>query len=142
VEELNASKFKGLDTRGPCSKYELPKENLVGKLSIEWAHIKSGEELMQGVACDLASPGFLAVCDAIKIVRGKVAPYSICGSLPLVKQMQDAGFDLCITGFGLSSSYHAENERCLLSDMLKACKILSLYTSKMEAHNKSKNNRA
>ena len=39
--------------------------------------------------------------------------------------MQRAGFDLQIAGYGLSKTYHADNEYCLLSDMKDAFKILS-----------------
>ena len=42
---------------------------------------------------------------------------SICGSLPLVGDMQEAGFDLQISGYGKSSVYHGNNEYCSLNDM-------------------------
>lgn len=58
-------------------------------------------------------------------VKGKAEPYAICGSLPLVAEMKEAGFDIQITGYGLSSVYHGDNEYCLLSDMQDAAKILS-----------------
>lgn len=38
--------------------------------------------------------------------------------------MQDKGFDIQITGFGLSKTYHADNEYALLSDMQDAFQIL------------------
>jgi acetylornithine deacetylase len=38
--------------------------------------------------------------------------------------MQNAGFDIQISGFGLSKTYHADNEYCLLSDMQDAFQIL------------------
>ena len=44
-------------------------------------------------------------------------PYSIGGSLPLVRNMQRCGFDEKMTGFGLMSTYHAAIEYCLLSDI-------------------------
>ena len=44
----------------------------------------------------------------------------VVGSLPLVKEMKEAGYDLQIVGFGQSSVYHGDNEYCLLSDMEKA----------------------
>mmetsp|Transcript_6748 Transcript_6748/g.12459 ORF Transcript_6748/g.12459 Transcript_6748/m.12459 type:complete len:503 (+) Transcript_6748:60-1568(+) len=137
VQELNNSKFSALKSRGPCSKYELPAEDLVGRLEIEFGHEMDGSELVEGVACDLKSPGFLALSDAIKRVRGSVKPYSICGSLPLVANMKREGFDIQIAGFGRSDAYHAENEYSLLSDMADAAKILSSFVSKVEAHHKS-----
>jgi acetylornithine deacetylase len=54
-----------------------------------------------------------------------VKPFSVGGSLPLVGDMQEAGFDLQICGYGLSSVYHGLNEHCLLSDMRAAFKIFS-----------------
>jgi hypothetical protein len=38
-------------------------------------------------------------------VKGSAKPYSICGSLPLVGDMQAAGFDVQISGYGKSSVY-------------------------------------
>jgi acetylornithine deacetylase len=34
------------------------------------------------------------------------------------------GFDIQITGYGLSKTYHADNEYALLSDMMDAMQIL------------------
>jgi len=133
VDEMNRSNFAELGRRGPVSDYKLPKENLEGRLKLEWAH-EVDDFLMEGIACKLDSPGFLSICEAIKSVRGSVKPYSICGSLPLVRSMQKAGFDLQITGFGKSDAYHAENEYCLLSDMVNAGEILSVYVSKLQTH--------
>lgn len=36
-------------------------------------------------------------------VLGKSAPYAISGSLPLVRWLQDQGYDVQICGYGLSS---------------------------------------
>jgi len=42
--------------------------------------------------------------------------------------MQREGFDLQLDGFGLMSTYHANNECCLLSDMRRAfCILLKVY---------------
>ena len=59
---------------------------------------------MKGVACDLDSPGFHALCAATKAVIGEVKPYSITGSLPLIRDLKDAGFDVQTCGYGRSSS--------------------------------------
>ena len=55
---------------------------------------------MKGVACDLDSPGFHALCAATKAVIGEVTPYSITGSLPLIRDLKDAGFDVQTCGYG------------------------------------------
>ena len=124
VSDLVAERFVSLPTRGEDSKYMVKNPKVEGQLEIEFNHGS-----MRGIACNLDSPGFKTVCEAIRIVRGSVQPFSICGSLPIVADLQDEGFDLQIIGFGLSSTYHAENEYCLLSDMVKATRILSYYVS-------------
>ena len=55
---------------------------------------------------------------------GSVAPYSIGGSLPLVRDLKRGGFDIQMTGFGNMSTYHADNEFCNLSSMEKGFRIL------------------
>lgn len=43
---------------------------------------------MSGVACDLKSRGFDVLCKATEEVIGHVKPYSITGSLPLIRELQ------------------------------------------------------
>jgi hypothetical protein len=43
---------------------------------------------MNGVACNLESQGFKALCEATKEIVGHVEPYSITGSLPLIRELQ------------------------------------------------------
>lgn len=43
---------------------------------------------MSGVACDLNSRGFHVLCKATKDIVGHVKPYSITGSLPLIRELQ------------------------------------------------------
>lgn len=121
--------IEALPTRGPCSKYVIQPpgggEPIVGKLSLEW-----GDHLLTGIACDLKSPAFALMCDAIEDVKGKAEPYSLTGSLPLVHEMQSEGFDIQLIGFGLMSTYHADNEYCSLSDMKDAAKILARLIAK------------
>eukprot|EP01104_Vermistella_antarctica_P015046 TRINITY_DN485_c0_g1_i1.p1 TRINITY_DN485_c0_g1~~TRINITY_DN485_c0_g1_i1.p1 ORF type:complete len:454 (-),score=133.87 TRINITY_DN485_c0_g1_i1:156-1484(-) len=118
VDELNAD-LSLLPTRGPCSRYEVPDLELRGKLELTF-----GSEDLTGIACKLDSAGFKALCTATNAIVGKAVPYSICGSLPLVDTLQKAGYDIQLTGYGLSSTYHAENEYALLSDMKNAAQIL------------------
>jgi acetylornithine deacetylase len=54
-------------------------------------------------------------------------------SLPLVRDLQRAGFDLTLVGFGKSAVYHGDNEYCLLSDMQDAIKILARTVANVEA---------
>ena len=91
---------------------------------MEWTDDVDSVRQMEGIACDLDSEGLKSIVDATAEVKGKATPYAITGSLPLVRQMQNAGFDIQITGYGLSSTYHADNEYALLSDMQDAFQIL------------------
>jgi acetylornithine deacetylase/succinyl-diaminopimelate desuccinylase-like protein len=82
-------------------------------------------KLGEGIACDLDSPGLHALERAIGEVRGSaVQPYSMTGSLPLVRDLQRRGFDVQITGFGESRSYHAPNEQAKLKDFEDGMRIL------------------
>lgn len=111
---------------GPHSKYTLPEENLLGRVVLTWEN--PGEN---GIACDIKSPGYAALMEATKSVLGHVAPYSIGGSLPLVRQMQEEGFDLHIAGYGLSKKYHADNEYASLSALKEATKVIAKVTACM-----------
>lgn len=92
VEEMNAD-LTTIPTMGPVSKYELPVRGAVcvcaccvlvwltvagvlrlqsgikGKLTLRWA-----DTVMPGVACNLDSPGFAALCDSVKAIKGDVKP--------------------------------------------------------------------
>ena len=49
---------------------------------------------LQGIACDIKSTGFKHLHNATIEVIGASNPYSDCGSLPLVSDLQKAGFDV------------------------------------------------
>ncbi|CAM9217788.1 unnamed protein product [Chrysoparadoxa australica] len=127
VADMNAN-LDALPTRGPCSKYELPAEGKKGLLEITWN--TPGED---GVACTLDSPGNGALMRATAAVLGEAVPYAISGSLPLVRWMQDSGYDLQICGYGQSAKYHAQDESVSLSGMAKATRILAGVIAEMEA---------
>ena len=48
----------------------------------------SFDEANSGVACNLESPGFHVLCKATEEAVGHVKPYSITGSLPLIRELQ------------------------------------------------------
>lgn len=125
VEDLNTN-IEKLDTRGPVSKYVLPDENLRGRLDITF------DEAMSGVACNLESRGFHVLCKATEEVVGYVQPYSITGSLPLIRELQEEGFDVQTAGYGLMATYHAKNEYCLLSDMGEGYRVFASIISQLE----------
>lgn len=126
IDDINDD-LESVPTRGPCSKYTLEGDDIDvkrGKVEITWTETVETVRQMEGIACDLNSPGLKAITDATAEVKGEAKPYSITGSLPLVREMQNAGFDIQITGYGLSTTYHADNECALLSDMQDAFQIL------------------
>lgn len=125
VEDLNAN-IEKLDIRGPVSKYVLPDEDLRGRLTISF------DEAMSGVACNLDSRGFHVLCKATEEVVGHVKPYSITGSLPLIRELQEEGFDVQTSGYGLMATYHAKNEYCLLSDMCQGYGVFVSIISQLE----------
>lgn len=129
VEELNKNPSVLEDplTRGPHSKYNLPEEDRKGALELKW--LCAGDN---GVACQLDSKGLQALIKATQAVLGEVKPYSIGGSLPLIRELQDHGFDVHISGYGISSRYHADNEAASLSSFTKAAKIISKLLSIVE----------
>jgi acetylornithine deacetylase/succinyl-diaminopimelate desuccinylase-like protein len=91
-------------------------------------------KLSEGIACQLDSPGLRALTRALTEVRGEAAlqPYSMTGSLPLVRDLQKRGFDVQITGFGESRSYHAPNEKAQLSDFEAGMRILGKLLEYLE----------
>ncbi|RLO04432.1 hypothetical protein DYB28_004005, partial [Aphanomyces astaci] len=119
VNDLNAN-ITSLESRGPHSKYSLPKENLVAKLELTLA-----ENAMEGIACSLDSIGFKAFDEATRQVK--------VSSLPLVRDLQRAGLDLTLAGFGKSAVYHGDNEYCLLSDMKDAVRILGRFIHNVDS---------
>ncbi|PON57052.1 Peptidase M [Parasponia andersonii] len=125
VDDINENVEK-LESRGPVSKYVLPDENLRGSLTITF------DEAMSGVACDLNSRGFHVLCKATEEVVGHVKPYSITGSLPLIRELQDEGFDVQTAGYGLMKTYHAKNEYCLFSDMSQGYRVFVSIIAQLE----------
>ncbi|CAD6249886.1 unnamed protein product [Miscanthus lutarioriparius] len=127
VEDINERLETILDTCGPVSKYILPDENLRGRLEITF-----DGDVMNGVACNLESRGYHALCKATKEIVGHVEPYSITGSLPLIRELQDEGFDVQTAGYGLLKTYHAKNEYCLFSDMAQGFQVFLSIISQLE----------
>ncbi len=62
---------------------------------------------------------------AFEEVYGAAKPYSITGSLPCIRELQEAGYDVQTMGFGKLATYHAVNEYCLLSDFRKGLRTLA-----------------
>jgi len=111
VEDINNNLAK-LPGRGPGFKYEV--SDAKAQIEFKWVG-----DIYRGIACKLDSNGFKALNQATAEIIGHSKPYSITGTLPLVAELQEAGFDLQISGYGLSKCYHGVDEFCRLSDMKK-----------------------
>jgi len=130
VKDIN-DYIEDLPTRGPWSHFQLPEGTEVqanelsrGKVELKWLGDMDSFELYAGIAVKLDSEGHKALVQAHRETFGSVQPFSVNGSLPLVKMLQKSGFDIQLCGFGLMSVYHGVNEYCLLSDMQKAYQVL------------------
>jgi acetylornithine deacetylase len=130
VKDLNDDVAE-LPVKGPYSKFSLadevttqPGELRRGTFEIKWHGGLETFRLYAGVACRLDSEGHKALIQACRETYASVRPFSVNGSLPLVKMMQKQGFDIQLLGFGLMSVYHGVNEYCQVSDMKKAYQVL------------------
>eukprot|EP00294_Goniomonas_avonlea_P008598 CAMPEP_0114558582 /NCGR_PEP_ID=MMETSP0114-20121206/10462_1 /TAXON_ID=31324 /ORGANISM="Goniomonas sp, Strain m" /LENGTH=437 /DNA_ID=CAMNT_0001743989 /DNA_START=8 /DNA_END=1321 /DNA_ORIENTATION=+ len=130
VAEINADvgALAKADVRGPGSKYELPEEGLKAEIQFEFMG-----EPHSGVACDLTSVGFKALNSAVQEVTGVAAPYSLTGSLPLIADLKQQGFDVQMIGFGKMCVYHGHDEYTNLSDMANGTMILSRMIELVDA---------
>lgn len=130
VEDINADpdRLVNATIRGPHSKYSIPSQQLIGNVDLKW--VFKGEN---GIACNLHSPGHRALRSATEAVVGSAVPYSIGGSLPVVRELQGKGFDVQIAGYGFSSRYHADNEAVSLASMKNATRIVSKIVEILEA---------
>ena len=87
--------------------------------------LRAKGRFMEGIACDLNSPGLRALERAIgEACASPAKRFSMTGSLPLVRDLQRRGFDVQITGFGRSTYYHAPNEQAELAHFEQGFVIL------------------
>jgi len=117
VKDINAN-ITSLPSRGPVYKFVVSDAH--GSVELKWLGT-----IHRGVACKLDSPGFKAFSQATKEIIGESKPYSITGTLPLVAELQEAGFDLQIAGYGLSKCYHGVDEYCSIEGMKQGYKVFS-----------------
>lgn len=138
VAEVNDS-MEMLGTRGPFSQFVLADdieiqegETRKGLVELKWNGDMQTFRLYEGIACNMDSVGNKAIVQAMRETYGSVKPFSINGTLPLVKQMQRKGYDLQLCGFGLMAVYHGIDEYCLLSEMKQMYEVLTRIVSLLE----------
>jgi acetylornithine deacetylase len=98
---------------------------------IEW---KWNAVTMTGVACDMDSVGYRALCDSIYEVTGNFKPFSLTGSLPVIADLQAQGYDVQVTGFGRFDAYHAADEYAKLSEFVDGTKIVTTLIDHLNTH--------
>lgn len=130
IADINADPtvLSAFGKHGAHTSYVLPEEDKKGFLELTW--VGEGEN---GIACNLDSAGAKAISKATEEVLGVVKPFAIGGSLPLVRELQDSGYDVQIAGYGFSHKYHADNEAVSLDNMRKAFKIVSKIVDILES---------
>lgn len=77
-----------------------------------------------GIAVDTKSDGYKMIKEATLEHHPVCTGCSDLGAVPLVKEMQMAGVDLQIIGYGVGEVYHGNNEYCTISGMRKGFNIL------------------
>lgn len=77
-----------------------------------------------GIVTNLESDGYKLIKDATLAHHPTCDSCSDLGAVPLVKQMQDAGIDIQIIGYGVGDVYHGNDEYCTLSGMRTGFSIL------------------
>mmetsp|Transcript_18068 Transcript_18068/g.51407 ORF Transcript_18068/g.51407 Transcript_18068/m.51407 type:complete len:188 (+) Transcript_18068:63-626(+) len=140
VKDLNDMDLEMLPTKGSWSKYVLaddvttmPNELRRGLIELKWQGDTDSFKLYAGIAVNSDSEGHKALVQACRETYSKVRPFSVSGSLPLVKMMQKQGFDIQLCGFGLMAVYHGVNEYCTSADMRKAHEVLLRIVCLLEA---------
>ncbi|AYV77645.1 MAG: acetylornithine deacetylase, partial [Dasosvirus sp.] len=77
-----------------------------------------------GIACNMESVGFKLISEATKKIKGDMDYNSCTGSLPLIAELHEQGFDMQIIGYGVGQAYHANDEYCRFSGMKMGYSIL------------------
>lgn len=93
VKEFN-DKLHTVSEYSAAFKNALP-DGTRGRVELEWIG-----DSYHGIAADINSSGFKALDQATREVLGESKPFSVTGSLPLVADLQKAGFDLQMCGYG------------------------------------------
>eukprot|EP01122_Echinamoeba_exundans_P011506 TRINITY_DN4590_c0_g1_i1.p1 TRINITY_DN4590_c0_g1~~TRINITY_DN4590_c0_g1_i1.p1 ORF type:complete len:489 (+),score=136.98 TRINITY_DN4590_c0_g1_i1:166-1467(+) len=126
VKEFN-EKLHNISEYSPAFKNALP-DGARARVELTWVG-----DCYHGFAADLKSFGFQAIDQATKEVLGSSKPFSVTGSLPLVSDLQKAGFDVQMIGYGVEEVYHAPNEFCTISGMKNGFKIIVKVIDAMDA---------
>jgi len=135
VKDMNTDPTS-LSSVGPLHKYVVveaksdSKSEVThkGRIELSWPGSPAA-----GLAADLDSKSYHAITHAVKTVRGKCEPFSLTGTLPLIAEMKEKGFDVQVTGFGVMSAYHAINEYAYLSHFKQGYQVVYRIIASLDA---------
>jgi len=94
---------------------------LQGVLDWSWSAVS-----FTGVACDMESYGYRALCDSIYEVTGQCKPFALTGSLPIIADLKEQGYDVQITGFGAFEVSFARAYACHFTHACSRCSRLAV----------------
>lgn len=131
VQEFVSTFIEELDVRTLNStgygSFELP-DGQIGRLFMEF----TGDPAPIA-AVNLTSPSYQVLADAIEEVRGSVTPVSTGGSLPVIGDLFELGFDVQMTGFGVADNIHAANEFGFYTDFADGYRVLAILVDDFAA---------
>lgn len=122
IADIDVSQF----TPAGYSRFHLPQEDLKGTIELKWL-----EEPYHPFSCNMDSIGYKALRESVLEVHNADREFSITGSLPLVAELKQAGYDVQICGFGRMDAYHAKNEYGMLSEFQQGFQILARIIYKL-----------
>jgi hypothetical protein len=80
-----------------------------------WKRPTSAHHTVAAIETPATSAGYKALVEAFTAVIGRCEPYSITGSLPCIRDLQEAGFDVQTLGFGACQGSTISITSCVLS---------------------------
>jgi len=83
-------------------------------------------ENLEGVVVDRSTEGHCVLANTLAKVCGEhhARQFSVNGSVPHVRRLRDAGFDVQLFGFGVAEWHRQEAEYCSLCDMQQGNRVL------------------
>jgi len=64
---------------------------------------------------------------------GECTPFSLTGTLPIIAELRDEGFDVQVTGFGRMEAYHAVDEFAKLSELAQGYRVIFRIIATLDA---------
>jgi len=118
LEHGNNIPLGELKTYG-LSRFELPDEDKKAEITFKFVDM-----VYKGMVVNLETEAYAKLESAMnKHHKGGAKPFSLTGSLPIIADLAELGYDLQIFGFGRMDAYHAINEYAYLDEFKEGFKI-------------------